>query len=82
VYKKICINKTAERRQEEEQLRQRLDEAIVNLQGDPTNEHWQGVLAACIDNFQRIERQKVEGQLLRSRVKWKTVKDQYSKEFI
>jgi hypothetical protein len=81
VYKDLCINKAAEYRKEEEQLRRRLQESVTNLQANPENDHWQEMAASCTDGLQKFEKRKVEGQLLRSRIKWKQVGDQCSKEF-
>jgi hypothetical protein len=62
-------------------LRQQLEAAVKELQADPLNIYWQGQLASSIDELQKFERRKAEGQRLRSRIKWKQVGDQCSKEF-
>jgi hypothetical protein len=62
-------------------LRKSLEEATTNLQADLENGQWQTEVARCADGFQKFEKWKVEGELLRNRVKWKSVGDQCSKEF-
>jgi hypothetical protein len=81
IYKQQCINQATEKRRQEDQLRRQLEEAAINLQADPSNEYWQSMLAGSMDQLQKFEKYKMEGQLLRSRIKWKQVSDQCSKEF-
>jgi hypothetical protein len=80
ICKQFCISKGVERRREEELLRKSLEEATTNLQADPENGQWQAEVARCIDGLQKLEKWKVKGELLRNRVKWKSVGDQCSKE--
>jgi hypothetical protein len=58
-----------------------LEEAVEEIQLAPLSTYWQGQLALYIDKLQRFEKRKAEGQRLRSKIKWKKVKDQCSKEF-
>jgi exonuclease III len=80
-YKQYCIRRATEARREETQLRARMEEAVTNIQVDPANNQWQAQLAECADALQNFENRKLEGQLLRSRIKWKAVGDKCSKEF-
>jgi hypothetical protein len=81
IYKQYCVNRVAESKQQEEQLRKSMEVAVTNLQSDPTNPEWQDRLATSMDGLQRFEKSKKEGQMLRSRITWKMVGDQCSKEF-
>jgi exonuclease III len=80
-YKRYCINKAVERRRVEDQLRKQVEAALTELQSDPLSAWWQSQLTSCMDELNKFEKRKVEGQQLRSRVKWKSVGDKYSKEF-
>jgi hypothetical protein len=75
IYKQHCINQATEKRRQEDQLRRQLEEATINLQADPSNEHWQSMLAGSMDQLQKFEKYKMEGQLVRCRIKWKQVSD-------
>jgi hypothetical protein len=58
-----------------------LVEVTTKFQQDPTNAQWQAETTQSADYLQAFEKKKVEGQLLRSRIKWKDVGDKCSWEF-
>jgi hypothetical protein len=80
-YKEYCIQKARDRRCTETDLRQRLAAALLALQGDPTNSKAQSQVSELADSLQGLERISVEGQKVRSRIKWMRVGDSGSKEF-
>lgn len=79
-YKMYYINKAAKGRQEEENLRQHLEVARTKLQTDLDNLAFQTDVANLVDKILQVEKNKVSGQRLQSRIKWKEVGDQCSKE--
>ena len=80
-YKSFCKRKAQERKKEEGELRSKVEGAAIALQVDPNRHSWQHELASATEQLQKFEKKKVEGQRLRSRLKWKAVGDQCSKEF-
>ena len=54
---------------------------VTNLHAAPTYEHAQEELSLASSHLQDIENYKLEGQWLRSRLKWKQKGDQGSKEY-
>ena len=62
-------------------MRFKVEKSTEALQLDPHSIVWQHELAAVSERLQGFERRKAEGQRLRSRLKWKSVGDQCSKEF-
>ena len=80
-YKSFCVKRAQEMKREEDELRKKVENSTVALQLDPSSTVWQHELAAVSECLQSFERRKVEGQRLRSSLKWKAVGDQCSKEF-
>ena len=80
-YKSFCVNRAKEMRREEDILRRRVESSAAALQVDPTRLAWQHELVAASERLQKFEKKKIEGQRLRSRIKWKAVRDQCSREF-
>jgi hypothetical protein len=80
-YRQYCIGKAQERRFNEEELRTRLDRAMVSLQDDPANIAAQSTLSEILDQLKEFENQKAEGLRIRSHIKWNKVGDAYTKEF-
>jgi hypothetical protein len=76
-----CIQKAKDRRRVEIELQQELSIALIVLQGDPTNSTAQAQVSELVDSLQGLERILVEGQKVRSRIKWMRVGDTGSKEF-
>ena len=80
-YKSFCIKRAQELKREECELRKKVEVATAWLQRDPSCQRWQDVLACASDSMKKFEKQKVASQQLRSRLKWKAVGDQCSREF-
>jgi hypothetical protein len=80
-YREFCIRKAKERRVLEEELQHRLTAALAALQSDPANSVLQGQVCEIADRLQGFERRKVEGQRVRSRIKWMKVGVSRSKDF-
>ena len=68
-------------KREECELRRQVESAAAVLQTDPSSHGWQHELASALVQLKKFEKLKVDGQCFRSRLKWKTVGDQCSKEF-
>jgi hypothetical protein len=62
-------------------LRHRLTAALAALQSDPSNSALQGQVCEIVDRLQGFKRRKVDGQRIRSRIKWMKVGDSGSKDF-
>jgi hypothetical protein len=80
-YKEYCVRKAKERRLSETKLRQQLSDAMVVLQSDPDNINHQNLVNELMDKLQVFEKRTVEGQRIRSRIKWMGVGDSGTKEF-
>jgi hypothetical protein len=80
-YRQHCIQKSNDRKREEELLRRQLECTAIGLQANPGDQHLQATLARCADRLRGFEQLRAENQRLPSRLKWKSVGDQCSKEF-
>lgn len=80
-YKHFCTRKASERRAAEAALRSQLDALHIALQSDPHNPELYGQIREVGDLLAAFEKHVIEGQRVRSRVKWKIVGDSCSKEF-
>ena len=80
-YKEFCIRKAQENRAKEADRRTKLDQAVTILQAAPGDPLAQAALLEAFDYLSQVEARKLEGQRLRSRLKWKQKGDQCTKEF-
>ena len=80
-YKTFCIKRAEELKREKGALRVQVENAVAILQADPSSQSWQAEMALATDRLKNFEKRRVEGQRLRSRLKWKEVGDQCSREF-
>ena len=60
---------------EELQLCQHIEATVVELSKNLSNRGWQEQMATLTNNLRRFESMRVEGQRLRSKLKWKHVGD-------
>ena len=81
-YKTFCIKRAEERKREEGALREQVENAAATLQADPGSQNWQAEMALATDRLKNFEKRRIEGQRLRSRLKWKEVGDQCSRDFL
>jgi hypothetical protein len=68
-YRQFCIQKSNDRRMEEDQLRRQLEQVVAHLQADPGNQYPQGQMASCADRLNQFEESRAESQRLYSRLK-------------
>jgi hypothetical protein len=80
-YRLDCMRKAAERKQEEEHLRNQLENRVARLQNNPGHPELQVEVTAALDQLKDLEYKKIAGQQLRGRLKWKKDGDQDSKTF-
>ena len=80
-YKTFCKKWAEELKREEGSLRRQVENVAASLQVDPSSQSWQAEMATAADRLKTFEKRKIEGLRLRSRLKWKEVGDQCSKEF-
>jgi exonuclease III len=80
-YKEFCISQAKARRATESQLRHQIAVAQAGLQADPQNVTLQECLDSSADQLKDFEKWRVDGQQVRSRVKWRAKGDQNSREF-
>ena len=80
-YKSFYVKRAQDRKREEDELRRKVESIAAALQLDPSRHSWQHELALASEHLQKFGKWKVEGQRLRSRLKWKEVGDQCSREF-
>ena len=81
-YKEYCIRRAKEGKIEEQHWRQRLEQAVTQLHTSSTTSELQDELSRAASFLGEVEKRKVEGLRLRSRIKWKQHGDRgRSKEF-
>lgn len=80
-YKEFCVQKAKENRAEEDMWRKRLERAVITLQATPEDAAAQASLLEASSFLRQVEERKLEGQRLRSRIKWKQKGDQGLREF-
>jgi hypothetical protein len=80
-YKELCIGQAKARRATESQLRHQIAIAQAGLQADPQNATLQECLDTSADQLKDFEKWRVDGQQVRSWVKWRAKGDRNSREF-
>ena len=73
-YKSFCITRAQE-------MRKLVENAAAALQADPSRQGWQREMAWASDRLKKFEKHKIDGQWLRSWLKWKVAGDQCLREF-
>jgi hypothetical protein len=80
-YKESSILKAREWKQAGASIRQQFEVEMVALQANPADAEVQATLSKHTNSLQVFKTQKVEGQRLRSRLKWNQFGNIASKEF-
>lgn len=80
-YRKYCLDKAVEFRREEEFERHELARVTAQLQEAPTDEPTQQLHTLLRDRVHWFESQKVAGQRVCARMRWKFFDDTVAKEF-
>lgn len=80
-YKQFCKDKARQWRLDETRSRQNLAQAMERLQANPLDKARQSDFNDCAEATRSFVEQKLQGQRVRSRVKWIQHGDSCSKEF-
>lgn len=80
-YKEYCIAMAKARKENDVLLRQQMEKATVVLQAWSDDQAAQAEVARVEQQLKGLDKWKLEGQRLRSRLKWKNRGDECSQEF-
>jgi hypothetical protein len=80
-YRKFCKDRAMQFREEEIRARQEMEDAAQNLQAHLDEQSSQQCHGSARLWLQQVEDKVVNGQILRSRIRWKFRGDKVSKEF-